>query len=497
MDWQSIATGFAVAFSWQNVLYALIGCLAGSLIGVLPGIGPTAGIALLLPICYGAEPTSALIMLAGIYYGAMYGGSTTSVLLNVPGESASVVTCLDGYPLARQGRAGPALAVAAIGSFYAGTMGVLALTFLGPQIARLGLAFGPPEYFALMLFALVAVASFSGEGPKIKALISTVFGLMLSTVGQDLQTGVARFTFGNPELLDGIEFLVVAVGLFGISEVVESIVEADGGEIVQVGKLGRILPSLQDLRQSFGAMTRGGLIGLLVGVLPGTGATIPSFLAYEAERRLSRHPERFGKGAIEGVAAPESANNSAAMSHLAMLLTLGIPGGAATAVLLGGFIMFGLQPGPLLFRDHPDVVWAVVASMYLGNLVLLILNMPLVGMFARVVLIPKSILLPLVLGFCSVGVYCVGRSVQDLWLMTAFGIIGYVMRKYGFPLPPALLALVLGGLMEQALRQALTLSNGSPAILVVRPISAVFLALTAIVLLLPVLRRKRSAVAAG
>ena len=498
---QGIGEGFRVAFQLNNVLFALIGCLAGTLIGVLPGIGPMTGVALLIPLSYGLDPTSALIMMAGVYYGAMYGGSTTSILLNVPGESSSVMTCLDGYPLAQKGRAGPALAVAAIGSFWAGTLAVVGLMFVGPWIAKVALMFGPSEYFALMFFALTAVAGFSGEGSAVKSLIAMVFGLMLSTVGEDLQSGVARFTFGNAELLDGIEFLIVALGLFAVAEVIASMQEEEVVGLEALKKIGRVMPTWQDLKDSFGAMNRGGLIGFLMGSLPGGGATVSSFLAYDIEKRVSKHPEKFGKGAIEGVAAPESANNAAAIGALTHLLTLGIPGSGTTAIMLGAFIMFGIRPGPLLFRDHPAVVWGLIASMYLGNIILLILNLPLVGVFARITLLPKKILLPMILAFSALGVYTINSSIQDLLIMAAFGAIGYFMRKREFPLPPVVLALVLGGLMEQAMRQAMTISDGNPAVFVTRPISAALLALGLISLFFPVIRRlwaaRKAAVQAG
>ena len=486
---QHVGEGFRIAFQLDNVIFALAGCLAGTLIGVLPGIGPMTGVALLIPLSYGLDPVSALIMMAGVYYGAMYGGSTTSILLNVPGENSSVMTCLDGYPLAQQGRAGPALAIAAIGSFWAGTLAVIALMFFGPLIARVALLFGPAEYFSLMFFALTAVAGFSGEGSATKSLVAMVFGLMLATVGEDLQSGIARFNFGNAQLMDGLEFLVVALGLFAVAEVIASMQEEEIRGLEALKRIGRVMPTWQDLKQSFGAMNRGGLVGFLMGALPGGGATISSFMAYDLEKRVSRHPERFGKGAIEGVAAPESANNAAAIGALSHLLTLGIPGSGTTAIMLGAFIMFGIRPGPLLFRDHPAVVWGLIASMYLGNLILLVLNLPLVGLFARITLVPRTILLPMILAFSALGVYTVNSSVQDLVIMSAFGAVGYFMRKQGFPLPPVVLAMVLGGLMEQAMRQAMTISDGNPAVFVTQPISAAFLAFGLISLFFPVLRR--------
>lgn len=494
--WHGILLGFSIAFRPENIIFAAIGALAGTLIGVLPGIGPMTGVALLIPISYGLDPTSALIMMAGIYYGAMYGGSTTSILLNIPGESSSVMTCLDGYPLAQQGRAGPALAIAAIASFWAGTLSVVGLMFVGPFIARLALLFGPAEYFSLMLFALTAVAGFSSGSP-VKALIAMVFGLMISTVGEDLQSGVARFTFNNPKLLDGIEFLIVALGLFAVAEVIASLQEEEITGLGALKKIGRIWPTREDLKASFGAMNRGGLIGFLMGALPGGGAIISSFLAYDIEKRVSRHPEKFGHGAIEGVAAPEAANNAASIGALTHLLSLGIPGSGTTAIMLGAFIMFGLRPGPLLFRDHPDVVWALIASMYFGNLILLILNLPLVGVFARVTLVPRNLLLPMVLAFSALGVYTVNGNVQDIILMAFLGLVGYYFRKVNIPLAPIVLSVVLGQLMEQALRQAMTISNGNPMTFVTSPISAALLLLALLSLLAPLFRKRRSEKAAA
>lgn len=478
--------GFAVALQPVNLVFAFLGVLVGTVVGVLPGLGPISAVALLIPVTFGMNPTTALIMMAGVYYGAMYGGSTTSILLNTPGESSSVVTTLDGYQLARQGRAGSALGVAAIGSFIAGTLGIVLMMVMAPSLARLAISFGPPEYFSLMILGLVAAAGLSAE-TGVRGLISMVLGLMLATVGQDLQTGVARFTFGNPELLDGIDFLVLALGLFAVSEVLWEASSTVLGERVKLQ--GSVYPTREDLRRSFPAMLRGGLLGFFLGVLPGLGASTSSFIAYAMEKRLSKNPEKFGHGAIEGVAGPESANNGAAAGALVPLLTLGLPGSGTTAVMLGALMMFGLQPGPLLIPNHPDLFWGLIASMYVGNVLLLILNLPLVRVFVKILDIPKELLLPGVLVLSFVGVYTLSNSTLDLLMVIAFGALGFLMRVAKFPPAPMVLALVLGPLLEQSMRQALTISRGDPAIFVTRPVSAVLLAVAALWLLYPVVGR--------
>ena len=486
---ENILYGFSVAFTPYNILVALLGCLIGTLVGVLPGLGPTGTIAILLPVVFSMPASSALIMLAAVYYGAMYGGSTTSILVNIPGESASVVTTIDGHKMALQGRAGPALAISAIGSFIAGTFSVIVLTFIAEPVAKLAIKFGPAEYFSLMIFGLSTVASLTGKS-VIKALISTILGLMLATVGIDLVSGAPRYTFGNPYLLDGIDFIVVAIGMFAISEVIITAEELRSGVRKQIIKAKRIWISFKEFVYSLGAILRGTVIGFIVGVLPGAGATLASFLSYDIEKRVSPHPEKFGQGEIKGVAAPESANNAATGGALLPLLTLGIPGGGATAVMLGAFMMLGITPGPLLFQKHADLVWGLIASMYLGNLVLLILNFPLVNLFARVMYIPARYLMPIVLVISTIGVWSLSYSPTDLIVMALCGILGYYMRKRDYPLAPVLLGLILGGRMEQSFRQALILSHGNPLVFFQRPISLTLLMLALLFLLLPYLLSK-------
>ncbi|HHW01412.1 MAG TPA: tripartite tricarboxylate transporter permease [Thermoanaerobacterales bacterium] len=480
--------GLQVAVQPVNLLAVAIGALLGTVIGVLPGVGPVSAVALLVPLSFGMRPETALIMMAGVYYGAMYGGSTTSILLNAPGESASVVTCIDGHELAKKGRAGSALGVAAIGSFIAGTLGVIVLMFLAPPLSRVAIAFQPPEYFALMILALVASTSL-GEGSLIKALISMCMGLIIGTVGQDIQTGTVRFTFGNNELLDGIDFLVAALGLFALSEVLSESVEPN--TLVTRIPFKSPYPTLQDLKQSFWAMIRGSAIGIFFGLLPGAGLITSPFVSYSVEKQLSKHPEEFGKGAIEGVAGPESSNNGAASAGFVPLLTLGLPGSATMALLLGVFMMWGIQPGPLLIPNHPQMFWSLIASMYVGNIMLLILNLPMVPLFAKIIDIPKPLLLPMIFIFSFIGVYSINNSTLDLWLLLGFGVLGFLMRLYHFPAGPLVMALVLGPLMERAMRQSLTMSNGNPAIFVERPISLAVLILALFFLSIPFLRARK------
>jgi len=481
--WQHLIYGFGVALQPENLGLALAGAVIGTIVGVLPGIGPVGGIAILLPLAFKLSPAAALILLTALYYGTMYGGSTTSILMNVPGEASSVATTFDGYQMAQQGRAGPALAIAAVGSFIAGTLSIIALTLFSPPLAGLGLRFGPPEYFALMAFGLSAVSSLAGES-LIKALLSMGFGLMLATVGTDLVTGVPRYTFGVPYLLDGIDFVVVVIGLFAISEVLASVVEARGAVRVPI-RLERIWLSARDFADSFWAIIRGTVIGFYIGILPAAGATIASFLSYSVEKQVARDPTTFGKGDIRGVASPESANNAAAVGNMIPMLSLGIPGSSTTALMLGALLVLNVVPGPTLFVKHPDVVWGLVASMYVSNLMLLILNLPLVGLFVRILYIPERVLLPLILAICVVGTYAVNFSAFDLLVMTALGLVAYYMRLNDYPLGPAVLGLVLGDLMEQNLRRSLIMSNGSPAIFVTRPVTALFLGLAVLSLLAP------------
>ncbi|WP_126428593.1 tripartite tricarboxylate transporter permease [Brevibacillus marinus] len=494
---QYLLDGFAVAFQWHNLLFAFFGVLIGTAVGVLPGIGPMSGVALLIPVTAtltnGLEPsaaaTSAIILLAGVYYGAMYGGSTTSILLNTPGESSSVVTALDGYQLAKQGKAGSALSIAAIGSFAAGIFSLIGLTLLAQPLSNVALSFGPADYFSLMLLGLCAVSGLAGKSLT-KALIMTVLGLFLGTIGIDVVSGVARFTFDLPILYSGIEFLTVAVGLFALGEVFKTILENDSTD-APIAKIGRILPSKQELKQSAGPIARGSLLGFFIGVLPGAGATLASFFSYITEKKLSKHPEKFGQGAIEGVAAPESANNAASGGAMIPLLTLGIPGSGTTAILLGAFIMYNIQPGPLLFSDHPDVAWGVIASMFIGNVMLLILNLPLVKVFAKIISVPVKYLLPIIVAISFFGVYAVSFSTFDLFLLLGCGVLGYLFAKHDYPVAPLVLSLVLGPMIENNMRRALTISNGDFTVFLTEPLSLIFLIIAALWMLIPVILKKR------
>jgi putative tricarboxylic transport membrane protein len=481
--------GFSVAFTPFNIMIAFLGCLVGTIIGVLPGLGPTGTIAILLPLVFSMPATSALIMLAAVYYGAMYGGSTTSILVNIPGESASVVTTLDGHKMALQGRAGPALAISAVGSFIAGTFSIIVLTFIGAPVASFALRFGPAQFFSLMVFGLSTVASLTGKS-VVKAIMATVLGLMMATVGIDLVSGAPRYTFGNPFLLDGIDFIVVAIGMFAISEVIVTAEELRTGKRGQIIKAKSIWVSFREFVYSIGSILRGTVIGFFVGVLPGAGATLASFLSYDIEKRVAKNPERFGQGEIRGVACPESANNAASGGALLPLLTLGIPGGGATAVMLGALMMLDITPGPLLFQKHPELVWGLIASMYLGNLMLLVLNWPLVNLFARIMYIPARYLMPVVLVISTIGVWSLSYSSMDLIIMGICGVVGYYMRKNDYPLAPVLLGLILGGRMEQAFRQALIISRGSPLIFLQKPLSITLLIGALMFLMLPYLLEK-------
>ena len=480
-----ILNGFVVCMQPMNLMYTFIGVLMGTIIGVLPGIGPSAGIALLIPITYGMDPTSALIMLAGIYYGTKYGGSTTAILIRTPGEAASVMTSIDGYEMARNGRAGAALAVSAIGSFIAGTIGVIGLTLFALPLASMALKFGPAEYFTLMLFAMTAVSTLTGESPA-KGVIATVFGLMIATIGIDLQSGQARYTMGIPEFQDGVGFVVVVVGLFAMAEVLRGLEDIYKGTSAEAMKItGKLWLTKEEWKRSIGPIWRGGIIGFVIGVLPGAGGTIASIMSYTTEKRISKHPEEFGRGAIEGVAGPEAANNSDTAGALVPLLTLGVPGGGATAVLMGAFIMYGVQPGPLLFQNKPELVWGLINSMYVGNVMLVILNLPLIGLFVRLLYIPVGILYPLIVTISAIGAYAINGSMVDLWLILIFGIIGYVFGKVDIPVAPLVLSLVLGGIMEQSFRQAMTISGGDIKIFYGSAITVTLLAMSVISVALP------------
>ena len=480
-----ILNGFVVATQPINLWYTFLGVLMGTVIGILPGIGPSAGIALLIPITYGMNPTSALIMLCGIYYGAKYGGSTTAILIRTPGEAASVMTSIDGYEMAKKGRAGAALAVSAIGSFIAGTIGVVGLTLFAVPLTTIALKFGPAEYFTLMLFAMTAVSTLTGASPA-KGVLATVLGLVIATIGIDLQSGQARYTMGIPEFQDGVGFVVVVVGLFAMAEVfrgLEDIVKGTAPDAMKI--TGKLWLTREEWRRSIGPIWRGGIIGFVIGVLPGAGGTIASIMSYTTEKRFSKHPEEFGQGAIEGVAGPESANNSDTAGALVPLLTLGVPGGGATAVMLGAFIMYGVQPGPLLFQNQPDLVWGLINSMYVGNVMLVILNLPLIGLFVRLLYIPPGILYPLIVTISAIGAYAINGSTVDLWLILMFGVVGYVFGKIDIPVAPLVLSLVLGAIMEQSFRQAMTISGGDTSVFYGSTITVTLLVMSAISVLLP------------
>lgn len=477
----NLAGGFATALSLNNVLMCFIGVFLGQLVGVLPGIGPSAAIALLLPLTFGADPTASLIMFAGIYYGAQYGGTITSVLISVPGESSTVMTSIDGYQMAIRGRAGTALGIAAIGSFIAGTISTLGLSFLAPPLARAALSFGPPEYFSLVVLGLVALAAVSGSS-VLKGLAAGVAGLVLATIGIDPQTGIARFDFGAVWLLDGIEFIVLTVALFGVGEVLANCTSASARPVAEVKN---VIPTREDWHRSRMPILRGSFVGFIVGVLPGTGATIASFVSYIIEKKVSKHPEEFGSGAIEGVAGPEASNNAAAAGAMVPMLALGVPGSGTTAIILGALIMFGLRPGPELFAQNSALVWAVIASMYIGNVLLLIMNLPLAGLFAQLLKVPYKWLYPPILAVCIVGVFSQANSLEDCWLLVAFGALGWAMKRFDWPPAPMILGLVLGPMFESSLRQSLTISHGTAGIFVTRPISAALMVCAALFVVIP------------
>lgn len=497
----NLALGFSVALTPFNLMMAVAGVLLGILIGALPGVGPPSGVALLMPLTFGMDPTSGIIMLAALYAGTMYGGTITAVLINTPGESASVVTCLDGHQMALQGRAGPALGMAAFGSFIAGTIGVVLLMLVSPALARWSLAFGPPETFALMLLGLTTVTLLAGDSP-VKTYISMVFGLMLAMVGFDVISGDARFAFGIPEMMDGIDFLPVAIGLFGLGEVLAGAEAAKGGALVSGRyRLRDVLPSAADWLRSRWAIARGTVLGFAVGTLPGAGPTIATFMSYGLEKKVSKHPEEFGHGAIEGVAGPESANNAAATGAMVPMLTLGIPGSATTAIMLGGLLMWGLRPGPLLFEKNPQFVWGLIASQYIANILLLVLSTAFIPLFVRALRVPYAVLMPIIIALCVTGAYSLKNSTWDVGQMLVFGLLGYLMKKLGYSPAALVLALVLGPLAERALRQSLIISDAGVGILFMRPISAVLVTAALLAVLVPVARwawrlRRRAAGAA-
>jgi putative tricarboxylic transport membrane protein len=488
--------GFGVALSLQNLLYCLIGVTVGTLIGVLPGIGPLGTIAILMPITYGVSPVGALIMLAGIYYGAQYGGSTTAILVNLPGETSAVVTCIDGYQMARQGRAGPALAIAAVASFFAGTVGTLLIALFGPPLAEIALKFGSPEYFSLMLMGLVAAAVLA-QGDMMKSLAMVVTGLLLGLVGSDVNTGVQRFSFGFAELSDGIGFVVVAVGVFAIGEIIANL----GDKAQRRGIAARVadlFPSKEDLKRCIGPILRGTGIGAFFGVLPGTGPAIASFASYMLEKKLAADPSRFGRGAIEGVAAPESANNADAQCKFIPMLTLGLPASGVMALMLGALTIQGIQPGPEVMTQRPDLFWGLIASMWIGNLMLVVLNLPMIALWVKLLQVPYRLLFPAIMAFSAIGIYSVNNSSFEIYLTALFGIFGFVCMKLGFPLAPLLLGYVLGPMMEENLRRSMLMSGGDATVFVTRPISLAFISATVLILVvmvLPAVRQRRLEIA--
>jgi putative tricarboxylic transport membrane protein len=482
----NLALGFTVAADPYNIMFCMLGVLVGTLIGVLPGVGSVATIAMLLPITFGLPPVGALIMLAGIYYGAQYGGSTTSILVNIPGEATSVVTCLDGHQMARQGRAGPALAIAAIGSFFAGCVATVLVAALGAPLTNLALLFGPAEYFSLMVLGLI-FAVVLAKGSIVKALAMILAGLLMSMVGSDLETGAGRMTFGIPELTDGIGFPIVAMGVFGFAEIMNNLeVSKEGREILKT-KITGLMPTRPDLIAAAPAIGRGTMIGSLIGILPGAGAVIASFAAYTLEKRVSKEPQRFGRGAIEGVAAPESANNAAAQTAFIPLLTLGIPPNAVMALMVGAMTIHGIVPGPQVMTNQPKLFWGMIASMWIGNALLVIINLPLVGMWVSLLRVPYRLLYPCIIVFCAIGVYSINNMEFEVVVAALFGIVGYLLIKHDFEPAPMLLGFVLGPLMEENLRRAMLISRGDVTVFVERPISAGLLFVAVVLLILAAL----------
>ena len=481
---QNLLLGFSVALNPSVLVYAFVGCVIGTLVGMLPGLGPLAGISLLLPATFGLNPIVSIVLLSGVYYGAMYGGSTTSILMRIPGEAASVITCVDGYAMTQRGRAGPALAIAALGSFVAGTFGVLGLMLLAPTLASFALRFGPPEYTALLMIGFLVLAYMSG-GSMLKTLAMAVFGLVLGIIGIDTMSGYTRFNYGLVELGDGVGIVPVAVGLFGVSEILLTAGQPTPPS-VQKPTLRQLIPSREEFRLSVGPIARGSLLGFLIGVIPGSAHIISSFVSYGIERRLSKHPERFGNGAIEGVAGPESANNAAATGAFIPMMALGIPTSPVMAVMIAALMLNGISPGPMLISQEPELFWGFVASMYVGNVVLLILNLPMVGLFVNLLRVPYSYLYPCVLCFCILGTYSVNSSTLDVWIMLVMGGIGYVFRKFGYDLAPVALGLILAPMLELSLRQSLAMSAGDYTIFVTRPISLTLFVLGVLLFLLSI-----------
>jgi putative tricarboxylic transport membrane protein len=485
----NVIYGFGIALQPINLMYCFFGVLIGTLVGVLPGLGPAAAIALLLPATFKISPVSATIMLAGIYYGAMYGGSTTSILVNIPGEAASVVTCLDGHQMALKGRAGPALGIAAFGSFIAGTFAVIALTFMGPYLSNLAIAFGPPEYFSLMIVG-ITVLTYLSSGSMIRALMMAGVGLVLSGVGMDTISGQYRFTFKIQSLLDGVGVVPVAMGLFGISEVLLNL-EIEIKRDILTTRVKNLFPTLKDWGESIWSIVRGSVLGFFLGIIPGGGAIVASFASYAIEKKISNHPEEFGKGAIQGVAGPEAANNSAAGGSFIPLLTLGIPANPVMAILFGGLMIHGLQPGPLLIQNAPDLFWGTIVSMYIGNGMLLVLNLPLIPLWVKVLRVPYYLLYPLILLFCLIGAYSLENSTADIMIMLIFGMLGFLMKKFRYEGAPMILALVLGQKVETSFRRSLIMSHGDFSIFISRPISLVFLITAILLLIIPIVTQRK------
>jgi len=484
---QNLYLGFSVAFLPINLFFCFVGVFLGTLVGVLPGLGPAATIALLLPITFSMPPETAIIMIAGIYYGAQYGGSTTSILVNIPGEASSVVTCIDGYQMARRGRAGPALGISALGSFIGGTLSVIGLMLLGPLLARFALKFGPPEYFSLMLLGIV-ILTFLSKGSMVKSFISAATGLFVGTIGVDTIYGVQRFTYGTLTLMDGIGLVPVAMGLFGVAEVLTNLEQEEVRDIFKT-RIRGLLPTREDWKESIGPIIRGAFIGFFLGILPGGGAIMASFTSYATEKRISRRPESFGKGAIAGVAGPETANNAATGGAMIPLLSLGIPSNIIMALLIGAMMIHGIKPSCFLVKEHPQVFWGVIASMYAGNLMLVILNLPMIPLWVRLLKVPYGILFPLILLFCLIGVYTVNGNAYEVLIMVIFGAVGYLMRKAKFDPAPLVFAMVIGPIMETALRQTLLHSRGKFGIFFTRPISAVLICVSLLLLLSPLIPR--------
>ncbi len=479
---------FQVALEPTNLFLCFLGCLVGTFVGVLPGLGPAASISLLLPITFKLPPESAIIMLGGLYYGTMYGGSTTSVLINVPGEAASVVTCLDGYRMALKGRAGPALGIAAFGSFIAGTFGTMMIMLLAPPLAGIALKFGPPEFVGLVFLGLTMVTYLS-SGSMAKALMMAVMGLLISYIGTDIVTGRERFTLGIATIAGGFDIVPIAMGLFGISEVLLNLERSEEVRDVFRTKLKNLLPNLQDWKDSSGPIARGSIFGFLLGLIPGGGGLIASFVSYALEKKIAKNPESFGKGDIRGVAGPESANNAGAQGAFIPMLTLGIPCNVVIAILMGALMIHGVTPGPRLLEDHPRIFWGVVGSMYVGNSMLLLLNLPLIGIWVRLLKVPYAILFPFIFLFCLIGAYTIGSNIQDVYIMLFFGILGYLMKKYDYEPAPMVLAFVLGPMFENAFRQSLIISRGNPIIFLTRPIAGFFIILSFAFLVSPLVLR--------